>query len=560
MFLAVGNNEEQMQEALSLALKDGKANSSSVSIYVLGQESTGKSCLVASLLGDKFEERIATRGADVDVCKIFASKWSRVEKSKMPKKLKSMYHSKLKVTAQITISAEQKQPVLKAQGKQQLLDSLPAELPEAVKADLEQAKTAVLIDEDGINAIIWDFAGQSVYYGLHSMFLKENNVAMIVFDASQPLQDSAKGRGSHKDPYTQGSINPTTTGCESVCYWLQSIHSIRKDGACLGATSIFVPTVFLVATHIDLIGDSEAVETRKREIIDQLFFALKGKPFAKHLAGIVNGLREALEKNCFFISNKVPNQEELDRLRLVLVEASRYITNAEHPIVYLNIEQKLLSLNKTVISTTEFQSIAQDSGFFAKPDSLESKGALAHFHQKGVILHFSQVESLKDLVVLLPDWLTKLFSYVIIAHPYKVECDYNLQFERLKGRGILQEGFITFMVDKFNKEQEKFGLPLSTKQAIEFAQLFGFIAEVDNNTRFLEELHQPPVSEKRVFIVPPMLPLKLPDDVKLPDDKDPQARNVYFKFSEEFIPLMVYYQMLSACIDRNIKRKENLYW
>ena len=116
------------------------------------------------------------------------------------------------------------------------------------------------------------------------------------------------------------------------------------------------------------------------------------------------------------------------------------------------------------------------------------------------------------------------------------------------------------MVNKFNEEQEKFGLPLSTKQAIEFSQLFGFIAEVHSNTYFLEEEHQPPVSEKRVFIVPPMLPLKLPDDVKLPDDKDPQARIVYFKFSERFIPPMVYYQMLSACIDRNVKRKDNLYW
>ena len=423
--MSIGNNEEQIQEALSLALKDGVANSSSVTIYVLGQESAGKSCLVTSLLGGKFEERIATQGADVDVCKIFASKWSRVEKSKMPKRLKRIFHSKLKVTAQITISAEQKQPVLNASGKQELLDSLP-ELPEAVKADLEQAKTAVLVDEDGINAVIWDFAGQSVYYGLHSMFLKENNVAMIVFDASQPLQDSAKGRGSHKDPYTQKSINPTTTGCESVCYWLQSIHSIcRKDGRRLGATSQCVPTVILVATHIDLIGDNEAVEIRKKKIIDQLFLALKGKPFAKHLAGFMNGLREALEKNCFFISNKVPDHEELDRLRLLLVEASQYITNAQHPIVYINIEQKLLSLNKTAISTAEFHSIAQDSGFFTKPGSVELKGALAHFHQKGIILHFPNATLLKDVVVLLPDWLTKLFSYVIVAHPYKYDCDHD---------------------------------------------------------------------------------------------------------------------------------------
>ena len=560
MSLSTGNNEEQIQEALSLALKNGVANSSSVTIYVLGQGSVGKSCLVTSLLGGKFEERIATQGADVDVCKIFASKWSRVEKSKMPKRLKRMYHSKLKVTAQITISAEQKQPVLNAPDKQELLDSLP-ELPEAVKADLEQAKTAVLIDEDGINAVIWDFAGQSVYYGLHSMFLKENNVAMIVFDASQPLQGSAKGRGSHKDPYTQKSINPTTTGCESVCYWLQSIHSIcRKDGKPLSAISKCVPTVILVATHIDLIGDSEAVEMKKREIIDQLFLALKGKPFARHLAGIMNGLREALEKNCFFISNKVPDQEELDRLRLLLVEASRYITNTQHPIVYINIEQKLLSLNKTAISTAEFQNIAQDSGFFTKPDSIELKGALAHFHQKGTILHFPNATSLKDLVVLLPDWLTKLFSYVIVAHPYKFECDHDTQFERLRDHGILNEEFVTFMINKFNEEQVKFGLPLSTKQAIEFAQLFGFIAEVNSTTYFLEEMHQPPVSEKRVFIVPPMLPLKLPEDMKLPDDKDPQARIVYFQFSEGFIPLMIYYQMLGACIDRNVKRKENLYW
>ena len=548
-----------MQQALSLALRDGVANPSSVTIYVLGQEGSGKSCLVASLLGDKFVELIATQGADVDVCKIFASKkWSRIERSKVPKKLQNLYYGQLHVTAQIKISAEQQKPVSKAQNKQQLLDSLP-ELPEAVKADLEQAKTTVLINEDGINAIIWDFAGQSVYYGLHSMFLKEDNVAMIVFDASQPLQDPVKGRDSYKDPYTQKSISPTTTGCESVCYWLQSIHSIRKDGTQLGATSIFVPTVFLVATHIDLIGDGEAVKVRKKEIIDQLVLLLKDKPFAKHIAGVENDLREALEKNCCFISNKVRNEEELDRLRSMLVKALWYIKNREHPVVFLNIEKSLLSLDKVTISTTEFHAIAHESGFFAKPESVESKGALAHFHSKGTILHFPQVESLKDVVVLSPDWLTKLFSYIIIAHPYKLEINYGLQFKRLRDHGILEEDFITFMVNKFNEEQ-KFGLPLSTKQAIEFAQLFGFVAEVHSNTYFLEEEHQPPVSEKRVFIVPPMLPLKLPDDVKLPDDEDPQARIVYFKFSERFIPPMVYYQMLSACIDRNIQRKDNLYW
>ena len=558
--LHAGKNKEEMKQALSLALKDGEANSSSVTIYVLGQQNSGKSCLIASLLGDEFEEKIATQGADVDICKIFASKWSRLKKGEVSKVLQKKYYGKLKVTAEIKISAAQQQPVLKAQNRQQLLESLP-KLPKAVQADLEQAKTAVLIDDDGINAIIWDFAGQSVYYGLHSMFLKEDNVAMIVFDASQHLQDPVKDRDRHKDPYTQKSISPTTTGCESVCYWLQSIHSIcRKDGRQLGAASRFVPTVFLVATHIDLIGDSKAVEARKKEIIDQLVLALKDQPFAKHLAGIENGLRAALESNCFFVSNKVRNQAEFDRLRLLLVEASQYILNRQHPVVFLNIEKNLLSLNKMTISTAEFQSIAQDSGFFAEPESAEFQGSLVHFHHKGTILHFPRAKSLKDIVVLSPDWLTKLFSYVIVAHPYKIECDYNSQFERLRDHGILQEDFIAFMVNKFNKEQEKFSLPLSSDQAIEFAQQFDFIAEVSSGTYFLEESHQPPVSKRRVFVVPPMLSLKLPDDAKLPDDTDAQVRVVYFNFPERFIPPMVFYQMLTACIHRNITRKENLYW
>ena len=309
-----------------------------------------------------------------------------------------------------------------------------------------------------------------------------------------------------------------------------------------------------------MIGGNDAIAKRKKEIIDQLFLALKGKPFAKHLAGIEDGLREALEKNCFFISNKMRNQKELDRLRSQLVEASRYIANKQHPIVYLNIEKRLLSLNKTVISIVEFHSIANDSGFFAMPQSPEFKGALEHFHHKGTILHFPKADLLKELVILSPDWLSKFFAYVIIAHPYKTESDYWLQFDRLKSQGILEENFITYMVKKFNKEQEKFGLSLTTQQAIKFAQLFGFITEVSSTTYFLEEESQPPASKNKVFIVTPMLPLKLPDDVQLPKNTDSEARIVYFKFSDGFIPLMVYYQMLGACIDRNIRQGDDLYW
>ena len=551
-----------MERAYSLAKKDGFASSSSVSIYVLGQQNAGKTCLIASLLGDNFEEQIGTRGADVDVCKIYASKWSRLKKKDVPKELQRRYLGKLKVTAEIIKMSdhdEQQHYSSEPPSKKQYLGNTHL-LSKVVESDLDEVKCAEgLIDDDAVNAIIWDFAGQSVYHGLHSVFLKEDNVTMIVFDASQQLQDPTKDRDSHKDPYTQKSISPSTTGYESVCYWLQSIHSIRKDGKMLGATSLFVPTVLLVATHIDLIGDSEAIEKRKKEIIDELFLALRCQQFAKHIAGVENKLRKALEDNCFFISNKVRNIKELDRLREKLIKASWYIMNTQHPIVYLNIEKKLLSLDKTAITSKKFHDIALDCGFTAKLNSKEFRGALAYFHSKGTILHHPKFESLKKVIVLSPDWLTKLFSYIIIAHPYEVESDHTLEFDRLIKRGILQEEFIAFMVNKFNEEQNKFSVSIKTQQAIEFAQHFGFIAEVSSSTYFLEEVDQLPECKNRVFIVPPMLPMNLPDDVKV-QDKHTEARIVYFKFPDGFIPLMVYYHMLTACIKRNVERKENLYW
>ena len=544
-------------KAYAMALAKGKANPSSISIYVLGQEKAGKSCLVSTLLGDEFEECMATRGADVDVCTVFASNWSRIEKEGISKKLHKLFYTKLKVTAEIKISAEQVELLSTASNKQELQQSLP-ELPAAVKAELEHAKAAVLVDDDGIDAVIWDFAGQSVYHGLHSMFLKEDNVAMIVFDASQNLHDPSKARNAVQDPYTEKSINPTTTGAETVCYWLKAIHSIcHEDGVKLGSKSKLVPVVFLVATHIDAIGDDKAIEQRKKLIIDWLVSVLKGKPYARHLAGIGDGLRSALEKYCFFVSNKVRNHKELDRLKVELMEASQYILKRKHPVVYLNIEKELYATNQAVITTSEFHTIANKCGFFAAYDSEEFKGALLHFHSKGTILHFPSKESLREKVVLSPKWLAKLFAYVVVAHPYKFNASHHdEQYERLMKHGILVEDFMSYMVQKFNEDQ---GHTLTIEQATDYVKLFGFIAEVNASTYFLEEELQPPKQQGKVFIVPPMLPCNLPEaEAKLPPDGEKNVCIVYFNFPDHFIPLMVFYQMFAACIDRNIRRSENL--
>ena len=76
--------------AYSLAIKQGQAQSRDLQVLLVGAENTGKTCLVASFLGEKFVERqAATEGADVDVCKIYCRDWKRISDTE---KTDHLYH------------------------------------------------------------------------------------------------------------------------------------------------------------------------------------------------------------------------------------------------------------------------------------------------------------------------------------------------------------------------------------------------------------------------------------------------------------------------------------
>ena len=561
-FFYVGAHEMIQEElAYCVAITKGMVNPSSFSIYVLGQENSGKTCLVASLLGDDFKENSATHGADVEVCTIHTSDWHRVKLTEIPGKLRKTYHCKLHATAVKTIATKQVFLFDEADTSQHLVESIP-KLSESAEAEIKEAKSVVAETSDGIDTVIWDFAGQSVYDGLHCMFLKDYSVIAIVFDASQDLHEPSKCRDSSKDPYTEPSINPKTTGCKSVCYWLKTLHSIccRKDGKSLHARSNFVPTVFFIATHIDKIGDDEAIKKKKHQIIDQLVDMLREHDIAQHLAGIELGLREALEKFCFFISNKVRDKNEFDRLKCELIQASQYILNKEHPLIYIDMERKLFKQEKPVITVEDFHAIAIDSGFSAAIQSEEFKGALKYFHSKGTILHFPDTELLQDFVVLSPQWLTKLISYVIVAHPYMTSGSrHDKQYDRLQKQGILLEDFIVHMTQKFNENEQQFGMSLSSKQVINLIKHFKLVAEIHTDTRFLDESVPLPINDGKVFIVPSILPLESPnDEARLPSHGEKHSCIVHFIFVEHFLPLMVFYQLLTLCIERNVQKREDL--
>ena len=590
--------------AFSLALRDGKAKALGIKLLLVGPEFVGKTCVATTLVGDPFEECGATEGADLDICN--TSNWSKITAEEASQRLQSKYLGNLKVcaesqmstaeahvtaetnippeasvTAKASITPEPRSHIKKKRNvftkavirlftsvkKSQPSDSqqIPGAESDEIKEskavskqqvptidsdEIEGAKAKMDEDKDGIDVTILDFAGQVQYHNTHSVFIRKENVIMVIFNASQPLSQVIKVR-SHSD-----QANPMTNS-QNIHFWMKTVHSVCREPGGENDTSSLLPVILLVATHLDLLEDP--VEETKEKIIQILFNELEGKPYSKHLAGHKKGLLNALKKYCIFLSNKNRDPATIAKLQDTVIEISLPMLSKELPLVYLKIERELMGIEKGVITTKEFHAISYSCGFLAEMNSKEFAEALEYFHHRGTVLHFASIESLKDIVILSPHWLTKLFSYVLIAHPFQsIGGKEDILFHILTKKGILVGSFLTHMLESFNNTEKKAGFEVQREQTIDLIKKFGFVAQINPKAKFLEE---PKITnEKEIFIVPSLLPNNTTNQEKLPEVDDGNVRVVYFYLPDHFLPPMLFDQMITKCIDRNELKRETILW
>ena len=540
-------------------------------LLLFGAENVGKTCVTATLVGDPFQENSATKGADISICN--ATDWKKVTKDEIHQRLQIEYLSNLAIcaesnttSAKASISAEKESesistkqvapPRLAEKEKQgrsnsaakSSLPQVAAEEMAAVRAAKEKGVTKVFKMRNGINVTILDFAGQVQYHKTHSIFVRKDNVIVIVFNASQPLSTNVKVRSStlRKDPMTYS---------ENIHFWMKTVHSIFHEPGDATDKASLLPVIILVATHLDLLGTS--AEEAKEQIIQTLAKELKGKPYAQHLAGHGKGLLNALRKYCIFLSNKVRDPKTIKQLQDVIIEVSFPILSRKHPIIYLKIERKLLGIQKGVIKIEKFHAVAQECGFLAAIDSKEFACAVEHFHHNGTLLNFASIESLKKLVILSPHWVTKLLSYLLIAHPYKDTGNgRDIACNNLKQRGILVKSFLSYMLDCFNNSGVT-GYQIQLNEAVDLMKWFGFLAQISPNTKILDAEVKIHTKEMGLYIVPSLLPND-EDQKGLPERDDENVRIVYYYFPDEFLPPMLFNQVVALCINRNEEKREDL--
>ena len=554
-----------------------------IKLLLFGPENVGKTCVAATLVGDPFEESAPTEGADLEICN--TSNWSKISQEEASQRMHDEYLCNLKSCAdQNTIAAGLKVEAadvkvekntkvsrfftkavnwfssIKGSSAVSTTSSIlkKEQTPAVAEEEIQGAKAATgtyIQAQDGIDVTILDFAGQVQYHNTHSAFIRKENIILVVFNASQPLSQNVKVRAStlRSDPMTNS---------QNIHFWMKTVHSICHEPGDDSNTSSLLPIILLVATHLDLLGHSAA--GRKEEIIQTLADELEGKPYAEHLAGYGEGLLNALRKYCIILSNKHRDPQTIQLLRDVIVEISAPILSKEHPLVFLKIEKMLLGYDKGVITKDEFHQVASSCGFLATSDSEEFAVALQYFHDRGSVLHFANIESLKGLVILSPHWLTKLFSYILIAHPYqriggRIGGRHDNAFRILTQKGILVGSFLFYMLELFNGSEKYASFEIEQQHAVDIMKKFYFVAQIDHRAKFLKGVKIG--NENELYIVPSLLPKDEENSQQQnPETGYDKVRVVHFYLPDRFIPPMLFSQMMAMSINRNEDKREEILW
>ena len=164
------------------------------------------------------------------------------------------------------------------------------------------------IKSEEVTLTFWDFAGQHLYYALHSVFLSGRAVYILVYNLNKNLLATAEPcvRQGIVDILLDNSKDESNL--DNLLSWLVSVHNIRsaakKNVAHQGKKPSYLQLpVIIVGTNLDQpFEEVNKMEERiKKSIVDKKYMKHVTAPF-------------------FAVDNKTENDEGVQKLRQRIIE------------------------------------------------------------------------------------------------------------------------------------------------------------------------------------------------------------------------------------------------
>ena len=313
--------------------------------------------------------------------------------------------------------------------------------------------------EDDIYSVLWDFAGESVYYETHTLFLTPRAIFLLAYDLSQDPYEKAL---SQKKQGRYGVIVDrigTKTNLDYLDYWMTSVSSVSSQVKDIEVHSVVpktLPCVFLVCTNADRPSGGEDPKVLARKVYGEL----RKKPYSTHLCGKfeVDNTKSSQKPECPGVSRL---REKIREVAKNLPQMNEFV-----PIKWLKFEKKLRQFlnnaHQWITIENARETAYNDCQIY---DDEEFKTALDFLHDQKILIHFDNTDELNKFVFLDLQWLIDVMKKVITIKPYDDDDDDDdddgdTEFEdlwrKLEEEGILEEKLLKHMWDPLIREHAVF--------------------------------------------------------------------------------------------------------
>jgi small GTP-binding protein domain len=291
---------------------------------------------------------------------------------------------------------------------------------------------------------IWDFGGQEIYHATHQFFLTKRSLYLFVWEARK------------EEDYN------------SFDYWLNVIKLLSDNSP-----------VIMVMNKADV-----RIKYIDEASIQDKFPNIK---YFRHISCMNGqGLYELME-NIKSSLSEIPHMG--DKL----------------PKVWLDIRDKLKSLNKNYISRANYLEICEKYNLNEERAEFISD----YLHNLGTILHFKDDSKLENIVILEPEWATNAFYHLIDTSSVRAN----------RGRFDLQDLKLIWDQSLYPREKHRELIRLMEK----FELCFNLV-------------------DTDIYIVPELLPAQRP---KIDFNEFIKPKNLRFEYHYEFMPAGIISRFIS---------------
>ena len=282
-------------------------------------------------------------------------------------------------------------------------------------------------EDNEVLLCLWDCGGQPVFLDLLPAFLSSRTVFLLMFDASKSLDEEFQVIVNIENQQRKEEVLEISI-LSLIQKWMASIHARFDQSGQLPA----YPRIIIVGTHADQLAPGQPLQARE-EVKEQVFSKISAAVDKKEYADMIIG-RLMVDNTLAGQSDQTGSGfEELHQLITTFVEEK---LTTETPISWIHF-RKVLQLytrkKKPVIPLEEVYSIAEDCHMPRE----DVPSALQFYHELGVFLFYADIESLKSVVFLEPQWLVDRFGELLAR--WKEKPEHMNMWITLTQHGILVE-------------------------------------------------------------------------------------------------------------------------